>query len=130
MAPAAREKEVTTLWADTSLLPEGLERVCGVQTDAISLAPTAVGNITGYFLLPADSKEHQQARSPGTLPTARAGLPLLGQGSLTEERQSFEPNPYASSFSPTHFLSMELPLLLCPAPHPTLHCALHGLFGS
>lgn len=38
-----------------------------IQTDAISLAPTAVGNITGYFLL-----LKTEGTGPGTLPTAQA----------------------------------------------------------
>lgn len=78
VAPAVKEKEVTALWADTFPQPKGLEGVCSIQTDAISLAPTAMGNITGYFLRSTDSKEHQQGQRSGPFPTAQAGPPLPG----------------------------------------------------
>ena len=128
VTPGTREEQVTALWADTSLQPEGLEGVCSVQTDAIPLAPTAVGNITGLLPLPRRQQETSAGPEVWHLShcwsrPAAAWCPLLGQGSLTEERQGFDQNPCAASFSPTHFLSMELPCL-CLAAHPTQHCAL------
>jgi hypothetical protein len=39
--------------------PCSLERVCRVGTDVISLAPKALRNLTGSFLLPMTRNQHQ-----------------------------------------------------------------------
>lgn len=85
-APGTSEEEVTAPWADTSQL-EGLERGCNIHTDAISLAPTAVGNSAGYFLLSADSRNIGRLRGLAPFPPLeQAGrCRLLGQKALTGE---------------------------------------------
>lgn len=85
-APGTSEEEVTAPWADTSQL-EGLERGCNIHTDVISLAPTAVGNSAGYFLLSADSRNTGRLRGLAPFPPLeQAGrCRLLGQRALTGE---------------------------------------------
>lgn len=87
LSPGTSEEEVTAPWADTSPQLEGLERGCRIHTDAISLAPTAVGNSTGYFLLSADSRNIGRLRGLAPFPPLeQAGRRrLLGQRALTRE---------------------------------------------
>ena len=87
LSPGTSEEEVTAPWADTSPQPEGLERGCRIHTDAISLAPTAVGNSAGYFLLSADRRNIGRLRGLAPFPPLeQAGhCRLLGQRALTKE---------------------------------------------
>lgn len=86
-APRTSEEEVTAPWADTSPQFEGLERGCSIHTDAISLAPAAVRNSAGYFLLSADNRNIGRLRGLAPFPPLEqaGGCRLLGQRALTGE---------------------------------------------
>lgn len=98
---------------------KNLEGVCRLQSDAISLAPTAaVGNNTGYFLLPQTGNISR--RGAWHLSRRWAGLQLLLLlGHLAGDPPALSPRGRA--LNQTHLRPPEAPPISSAARHSPLY---------